>query len=118
MCSSEGFWVCSFSEDFPHLRTMCFLLPCRPRNEKNEFVEPKTFANFQLPLRPPYVWGTICSQYDWPDTVILYCNSLQHAAPHCTTLMLTLHHTDAEATICVESTIGSLYDWPDTVNFY
>jgi len=46
------------------------------------------------------------------------CNTLHHTALHCTTLMLAMHHTDAGASICVESTIGSLYDWPDTVIFY
>ena len=39
----------------------------KPRDELNRPQEPRTFASFQLPLRPPYVWGTICKQYDWPD---------------------------------------------------
>jgi hypothetical protein len=46
---------------------MLALPSCRPKDEKNRQVEPRTFANFQLPLKPPYVWGTVCSQYDWPD---------------------------------------------------
>jgi hypothetical protein len=29
-------------------------------------MNPKTFSQFQLPLKPPYVWGNICNQYDWP----------------------------------------------------
>ena len=52
---------------FGRLRAIFFCMLCinRPRDEKNRMTEPKTFANFQLPLKSPYAWGTICKQYDW-----------------------------------------------------
>lgn len=40
----------------------------KPLDENSIPVDPRTFSNFQLPLRKPYVWGTICSQFDWQDT--------------------------------------------------
>ena len=40
----------------------------KPLDENSLATEPRTFANFQLPLRKPYLWGTICHQFDWQDT--------------------------------------------------
>jgi hypothetical protein len=59
LCTCAGF----------RLTSTCMLTKCRPRNEKEQPVEPRTFSAFQLPLTAPYVWGHICYQYDWQDTV-------------------------------------------------
>lgn len=39
----------------------------RPRDEDDRQTEPRTFSDFQLPPNKPYVWGTLCHQYDWQD---------------------------------------------------
>ena len=44
----------------------------KPKDEKNQDTEPRTFASFQLPITPDqqstFVWGDVCFQYDWQDT--------------------------------------------------
>mmetsp|Transcript_32142 Transcript_32142/g.50172 ORF Transcript_32142/g.50172 Transcript_32142/m.50172 type:complete len:362 (+) Transcript_32142:401-1486(+) len=39
----------------------------KPKDENDVDTEPRTFRDFHLPVSPPYVWGTLCHQYDWQD---------------------------------------------------
>mmetsp|Transcript_29750 Transcript_29750/g.95179 ORF Transcript_29750/g.95179 Transcript_29750/m.95179 type:complete len:263 (-) Transcript_29750:61-849(-) len=41
----------------------------RPRDVNGKETEPITFSNFQLPTQSPFLWGDVCHQYDWQDTV-------------------------------------------------
>lgn len=67
----------------------------RPRDEDDRQTEPRTFSDFQLPPNKPYVWGTLCHQYDWQVAV-----ALRHA-PRSFLSSLRAVHLQMDARVCL-----------------